>query len=213
MKKIRLFIGLSVALFCATGCAWADIKLPEPQKVGGPGIFAQIEARASGTRNAFPEGNISLQEISTVLWASSGRNRDDSGWVVPTAMGRDPYVLIYVLSREGVFLYDRKMHELKQLSIGDARFEVSDDGFVRSAPYVLFHVANAKALTQFPDSSQAQSVADILSGAMSQNAYLAADALGISTRYMITFKRDAVKQALNLAEGDRVICIMPFGKR
>jgi nitroreductase len=56
-------------------------------------------------------------------------------------------------------------------------------------------------------------LAYIASGAMTQNVYLAADALGISGRYIISMKADSLKQALKLKDSDSPLCIMPLGKR
>jgi nitroreductase len=55
-------------------------------------------------------------------------------------------------------------------------------------------------------------LAYIASGAMTQNAYLAAAALGIGGRYMLTMNTDAVKRALKLGDTDSPLCIMPLGK-
>jgi nitroreductase len=57
------------------------------------------------------------------------------------------------------------------------------------------------------------SLAYTAAGAMSQNIYLAADALGISTRYMVSMKTDAVIKELRLDAADTPICIMPIAKR
>ena len=53
----------------------------------------------------------------------------------------------------------------------------------------------------------------IATGAMTQQIYLAADSLGISVRYMILMKADAIKSKLRLKELEAPLCLLPMGKR
>jgi nitroreductase len=57
------------------------------------------------------------------------------------------------------------------------------------------------------------SLAYTAAGAMSQNIYLAADALGISARYKVSMKADAVRRELRLDAADTPLCIIPIAKR
>lgn len=190
----------------------ASFALPAPQKSGGEGIFDALSHRASGTRSAFPHGDISAQELSTILWAASGLNRPEKGWTVPMAMGSEPYCKVYVLGKDGVFLYDWKQHALTTVSKGDARLEVSGQKFVAEAPYVLLFVADGKSLGAMNDPRAAE-WSPVLVGAMTQNVYLAAGSMGINARYMASLKEDAARAALRLAPADTPICIMPLGKK
>jgi hypothetical protein len=189
-----------------------SFTLPAPQKSGGAGVFDALAGRASGTRSNFPNGDISAQELSTILWAASGLNRPEKGWTVPMAAGKEPYCKVYVLGKDGVFLYDWKGHALNTVSKGDARLAVSGQEFVAGAPYVLLFVADGKAL----DAAGGQRAAGwglVLTGAMTQDVYLAAGSLGIGARYMASMKEDPVRDALKLDATDTPICIMPLGKK
>ena len=84
MKKSLMFVMVfSTLLFTAsTACAQSG-KLPAPQITGGVPTLEAIENRASPASAQFPTGEISRQELSTLLWAAGGRNRGGSGWTVP----------------------------------------------------------------------------------------------------------------------------------
>jgi nitroreductase len=193
--------------------AWADVKLPEPKKEGGEAIFALLERRASGGRNNFPSGDISIDDLSSILWSATGRNRGGSGWTVPLAGGREPYVDIYAVKSDGVFRYDWKDHSLAEISDKDVRTGISGDGFVQNSACVLVFVTAAEGLGSMARLNEGNALAYIATGAMSQNIYLAADSLGISTRYMVSMKLDGVKKELKLGGSAEPLCILPLGGR
>ncbi|MDR1728797.1 MAG: nitroreductase family protein [Acidobacteriota bacterium] len=208
MKEGLFTIAALVALLATAVCACAQsqsTKLPAPQTAGGVPVLDAIENRASAVSGRFPTGAVSEQELATLLWAASGRNRGGEGWTVPTAMGLDPYVSVYVASKDGAFLYDGKGHALERLSTGDARAKVSSQPFANSAPYILVFVIKGKDGVNY--------FGQALAGAMTQNVYLAAQGLGIGVRFMATMEQENVRKELKLAEDDVPVNIMPVGKR
>jgi nitroreductase len=206
--KMKLLFAVGVltimAITASIACA-QSIKLPEPQKTGGVPALEAIENRASPLGAQFPTGAISQNELSTLLWAASGRNRGGNGWTVPTAMGLDPYVSVYVASKDGMFLYNGKNHELEQLSAGDNRTKVTSQSFAHTAPYILIFVTRGK--------SGGAAFGQALAGAMTQNVYLAAQSLNIGARFMATMQQDFVRRELKLADDDVPVNIMPLGKK
>jgi nitroreductase len=164
-----------------------------------------LEKRASGTRNAFPTGAVSDQELATILWAATGRNRNGSGWTVPVGMGRPPHVKVYVVKNDGAFIYNWQKHALGELTKKNIKAEVTQDDFVKNSAVILVFVADAAA-------NKRAEMDNILVGAMSQNVYLAADALGIKTRYLMTLKADGIRKELKLNKTDVPLCIMPLAK-
>jgi len=209
-KNLLLFAAVfsavfSVLLFTASIACAQSVKLPAPQTTGGVPTLEAIENRASPASAQFPTGEISRQELSTLLWAASGRNRDGKGWTVPTAMGMDPYVSVYVASKDGMFLYNGKEHSLEQLSAGDARAKVSAQSFANSAPYILVFVVKGK--------ESGAIFGQALVGAMTQNVYLASQSLNIGARFMATMQQEVARKELKLADEDVAVCIMPLGKR
>lgn len=209
---------LAFLVLCAAGVAVAAetaavVKLPDPQTSGGPGIFDMLENRSSAPGGSFPTGAILMEELSTLLWSASGMNRSGRGWIVPMAMGREPYCKVYVTGEEGTFLYDWKTHSLIETSKKDARKDVGAQSFAATAPYILIFTTDGKGLGGSRDVRRAEDWAQVLVGAMTQDVYLAAEALGIGTRYMANLDADAVRSVCALAEKDVPVCIMPIGKR
>ncbi|MDR2779813.1 MAG: nitroreductase family protein [Synergistaceae bacterium] len=212
-RKTVLFLFFLICFTIAASEALAGVKLPDPKKGGGEGVFSLLEKRASGTRGDFPAGEISRDELSVILWAASGLNRGGKGWTVPMAGGKPPYVKIYAVTPDGAFLYDWKEHSLSEVTGENVLSEITGDGFAQKAPCVLVFVSDTGDLGNMSSFNAGDTLAYIASGAMTQNVYLAADALGISGRYMISMKTDGVRQALKLQSGDNPLCVMPLGKR
>ena len=215
MKFRFRYVVLAVFLLSLAGVVVAEaaetIKLPDPQTTGGPGVFDMLKSRASATGSAFPTGKISRKELSTLLWAATGLNRPNKGWTVPLGRGVEPYCRGYVTGEEGTFIYDWKTHSLVETSKEDGRSAVGTQAFVAAASHVLIIASDGKAIEAL--GPRAADWGAVAAGAMSQNVYLAADALGIGTRYIVGLNADAVRSLCALDPADVPLCIMPMGKR
>lgn len=211
-KKLFCF-GILFLFFAIAQNLLADVKLPDPIKTGGTGIFTLLEQRASGTRNAFPTGKISDTELATILWAATGLNRNGKGWTVPMGQGNKPYVKIYAVRPDGVYYYDWNTHTLKTITDKNVMKEINNDGFVQASPVVLIFVSDPSEIGGMARLNEGNSVAFTLTGAMAQDIYLASDSIGISTRYMVSFNTDKIKSIFGLKDGEVPLCIMPLGKR
>lgn len=210
-KRVFALCSFCFLFFLPCGPLAAE-KLPEPRKTGGPGVLAAIEERASGMKSTFPKGAVSDEELSTLLWACAGRNRGGKGWTIPTVMSKQPYVDIYVVSAKGAYLYDGQEHGLSEVAKGDLKKQIVDNNFAEEAPYVFVFVSRGEKHGFFAKQDPNRSIAYVAVGAMTQNLYLAANALGISARYMLSFKADEVRSGLRLGEDDIPLCILPLGK-
>ena len=211
-KRLCVFLLAAVVLF-PIGSASADVSLPAPQRTGGSGVFDVLGSRASAVGGDFASmKDVSLENLSTVLWAATGLNRGEKGWTVPMAMGMEPYVKIYVARSDGTFLYDWRTHALKEVSKEDVRGRVGKQDFVAKAPCTLIFVSDSAALSRkFKDDDDAEEFAAVAAGAMTQNVYLASGALGIGTRYIRSARDDEIEGILSLPDDDEVLCIMPMG--
>jgi nitroreductase len=187
--------------------------LPKPVREGGKGVFAAIEARASALQSQFPVNPISMQDLGALLWAAAGRNRNGNGWVVPTAMGKDPYCTVYVAKSDGVFRYDGKNHSLTAIGRENIIPVLSRQEFVAKAPIVLIFVLDGEKLSSFGDPVRRASFGYILAGAMTEQVYLAADSLNIGVRYLATLNADVVRAKLGLSAADEPVCLLPMGHR
>jgi nitroreductase len=190
--------------------ASADVELPAPRTEGGEGIFSVLKNRASAGGSNYPTGQVSPEELSTLLWAATGLNRP-KGWTVPMAMGREPYCKVYVAGADGVFLYDWSRNALKEISANDIRSSIGRQAFVANSSHVLIFVLDGVAVEGF--GARGADWGYVAVGAMTQDVYLAAEALGIGARYMASLSLDVAHEALKLDEKDVPVCIIPIAKR
>ena len=212
-KRLYVFLLVAVVLL-PVGAASADVSLPAPQRTGGSGVFDALGSRASAVGADFASmKDVSLENLSTVLWAATGLNREEKGWTVPMAMGMEPYVKVYVARSDGTFLYDWRAHALEEVSKEDVRGRVGKQDFVAKAPCTLIFVSDSAALSRKFKDDDGEEFAAVAAGAMTQNVYLVSGALGIGTRYIRSARDDEIERILSLPDDDEVLCIMPMGVR
>jgi SagB-type dehydrogenase family enzyme len=194
--------------------AFADIDLVDPKKEGGIGIFEALNLRASAKGGSFPSGELSNEELSQILWAASGLNRDGKGWTVPFAMGTKPYCKIYVAIDKGVFLYDWENNKLKEVSEKDIRSKIANQEFAKTSPCHLIFVTDMEILRNVynRDKELAYHFASVTTGAMTQSIYLAAASLNLGARYIYGIDRALIHEELKLPKDDSAICILLVGK-
>ena len=201
MKKI-LTAAIFALLITASAAHAADIMLTTPTKTGGPSVLEAISNRQSAT--VFARRDVDLKELSTILWAATGKNREPKGWTIPLAMGQSPYVSVYVITKDGCFLYDWEKGMLKQTSDKKMLTKAGTQAFVGTAPVILVFTTKGSG-------PRIDNWAEIAVGAMSQNVYLAAEALDMKTRFVVSFNKMALIDALNIGPLSRIIAIMPIG--
>lgn len=209
MKKLALSCIIAVTISVASCTYSAETPpLPAPQKSGGIGLLDAFEARASGT--AFT-GAVTDAELATVLWAATGRNRDGGGWTVPMAMSKPPYVKVYVVGQNGVHLYDKDNHALIKISDDDIRGDLGQQGFTRKAYYNLIFAIDGDGAREAGKQNW-QRLGDLAIGAMTEHVYLAAAALDLQTRFVMSFNMDLAKKALDMADNDDPIALLTLGR-
>ena len=94
------------------------MELPAPNKTGGMPLMQALNARRS-TKTNYSGAALSAQQLSDLLWATWGANREDGRRTAPTAMNRQD-VRVYVALENGVWQYDAG-HALIKVLVGDWR--------------------------------------------------------------------------------------------
>jgi SagB-type dehydrogenase family enzyme len=192
--------------------AWADIDLPAPETQGGIGILDALKKRSSAAGGDFSLAEVSLGELSTVLWAATGLNRGGTGWTVPMAEGLPPYIKVYVAGNQGVFLYDPKNNKLVEISSNNIKGTIGAQAFVAKAYYILIFVTDPEVLKQLRNQDAADEFSAVLTGAMTQNIYLVATSLNLGARYIHSMKVPQIKTSLELEENETPLALMLIGK-
>jgi nitroreductase len=221
--KSNFFAALFMSVFAlfAMTSAQAEpassIALPSPQKDGGKPVLEAVAARVSAPSSAsgsgFPSKDIPQEELSTLLWSASGKNRADK-WVIPFGMGVEPYVDIYVAGKEGIYRYVWQDLSLKLVAAGDYRSRISPQSFAGVASHIFIFVSNKAPLKKKNGSPQHWvKWTHVATGAMTQQLYLVSDSLGIGARYAETMDVGFVRRTLNIPTDEEPICIFALGKR
>jgi len=115
MKKLLLTLITIMAI--STFISAQDIKLPEPEKNIGKPLMQALNERKSSRE--FSDKELSLQQLSNLLWAANGFNREDKR-TAPTARNCQELEL-YVVLKEGIYFYNAKEYQLSLIKKGDYR--------------------------------------------------------------------------------------------
>ena len=150
---------------------------------------ALLERQSART---FTERPLTREEVSRLLWATTGANREDGRRTIPSAQAKYPVDLLVALP-EGVYRYEPKEHRLARVIAEDIRAKIpSQDPFKKAAMIVLYVINK--------DKSSRIEWADLEIGCMGQNLYLEAAALGMGSRIIANIKTEDVTKILSLKE-------------
>ncbi len=186
----------------------STIKLNAPNKDRGSSIMKALENRHSVRE--FSTTKLSLQDLSDLLWAAIGVNREDGRRTAPTAQNKQD-LDVYVIMQEGAYLYDAKAHELKPVAKGDHRPLIADvQQSINDAPVCLLMVSD---LSRFGDMDEAskKEFGAISAGVVSQNISLFCAGCGLVTVPRAYMKKDELSKVLNLTKTQVPILNNPVG--
>ena len=125
------------------------IKLSSPDKNRGSSVMKALSDRHSDREYAAKE--LSLQDLSDLLWAANGINRPDGKRTAPSTLNKQD-IDIYVIMKEGAYLYDAKANNLQPIAKGDHRAAVAgSQDFVKSAPVSLVLVSDLSRFGNIAD--------------------------------------------------------------
>lgn len=179
------------------------VKLPSPEK--DKGVLITLEHRASAKAQDFAAGkSVSTENMATLLWAASGKNRNGLGFTTPFAKGKEPYVRVYVAGKHGVSLYNWAEGSVTEVLNDDIRKDIAKQDFVKASPQVLIFVIDAE---------KAEKYGEVAVGAMTQNIYLAAYELNVMTRYIAFINAEEISKKLKLSKNFVPIAVMPVAQK
>ncbi len=167
------------------------VELPAPQKTGGLSMLESLAKRHVERR--FDSRPLPMQEVSNILWAACGVNRDDGRLTVPTAMNYQR-IGVYAVLPDGVYRYDAGQNVLEQVLQGDY-LKQYDNG----APMVLLHVAQ-----------ESDHYSPFHIGSMYENVALYCASAGLAN-VMKAQETNRLDGKLPLPEGWKVYMIQPVG--
>jgi len=131
-ERHRIFINLRsgfllISALLLITISWAQaqelkpIKLIDPDKKGGMPLMEALSLRASV--RSWSDKEISMKDLSNMLWAADGINRPDGKRTASSATdARD--IDVYVFMKEGIYLYNAADHVLTPVINGDYRNKI-----------------------------------------------------------------------------------------
>ena len=188
--------------------AGADIALKKPQAHLGVDIMKALQMRKS--TKSYITREIGSEALSNILWASHGVNRENGKRTAPSSYGKY-YMDLYVVSNEGVHLYDPDKHSLSLVSNENIKTLIAKQKYVGEASHIIVMVTDLTRYHQLVKEPFKLPIAYATAGCISQNIYLTAGAMDLGTCFVVGMKADVIKDKLQLQEHQVPIVIMPLG--
>ena len=170
------------------------ITLPAPRTTGGKPLMEALKLRHS-TREFAPD-KLSMQTLSSLLWAGWGINRPDGSRTAPSASNRQE-IDVYVVMENGAFVYDAKANILKPVASGDLRKLAGQQPFVAEAPLNLVYVGD---FARWPgdEENNKLTTTNVNTGFIAENVYLFCASEGLATVIRAMVPKPELSKALNL---------------
>lgn len=187
------------------------IKLNAPDMGRGMSVMQALLARKS--ERLFANKELSLQDLSDILWAANGINRPETGYrTAPSALNAQD-VDIYVALPHGTYLYRADTRELEPVIEGDQRLWVADQqDFMVNAPAFFVFVADVSRYPYGDDETRIRMGAyDV--GIVSQNVSLFCASVGLATVPRASMDIDKLREILRLKPSQYPMMNNPVGYR
>ncbi|MGL4209050.1 MAG: nitroreductase family protein [Candidatus Adiutrix sp.] len=147
-------------------------------------LLQAIERRNSASRGSFTGKEISEDALQLLGWAATGKNRDGTGFVIPLAMGAEPYVSLYLVQESGVRRFLWESNSFENVIDDNILNQISSD---QKASAVFIYIIEKDKV---PSGNMNWAWHTI--GAMSEHQYLVADEFDIQARFMASIDADKV---------------------
>jgi len=206
MTKLSLW-SLAALLFAGQSAPPGAIELPAPRKTGGLPLMEALARRA--TSREFDARELPMDHLSNALWAGFGVNRPDGKRTAPSSHDRRE-TEIYVLLKQGAYVYDATKHRLTPVLAEDIRALGGKQDFVRDAPVTLVFVADLAKMGDSP-APEKETTAAIDSGFISQNIYLYCASEGLATGVRAWVDQEALGKRLGLRPDQRITAAQSIG--
>lgn len=162
------------------------------------------------------QGDITLEEISQILWAAQGITDASRGFRTAPSAGALYPLEIYLVTREGIFHYDYNAHALVQTYKGDIRKSLAkaavEQEWVEKAPATLVITAVFER-TMWKYGERGIGYVYMEVGHVAQNVYLQSVSLGLGSVAVGAFYDEQVQRLLNLSSEYKPIYMISIGRR
>ena len=232
MKKQGLLFIFSFCVFClvlflpvsaVSGKDAGDlaiINLPDPVLKGDLSVEECIASRRSV--RSYSDKELSLEQISQLLWAAQGITNDRGYRSAPSAGAKFPLEIYLVVKQgskklpAGIYHYQIGKHTLKQVKKGDFSETLCvaalGQSSVSDAPVNILITAFYER-TAVKYKGRAPQYVHIEVGAVCQNIYLQCESLKLGTVCIGAFYDEKVQEVLGVSDDCIPLLIMPVGNK
>lgn len=187
------------------------IILPAPDTKGNVTVEAAISKRRSV--RAFSDKELTLKEISQLLWAAQGITDKKGHRSSPSAGALYP-LEIYLTKKDGLYKYIPDGHKIRRVSDKDLRNSLQSAAFSQSSVStasvdIIICAVYERVKSRYAD--RGTRYTDIEVGHAAQNVHLQAIALGLDSVPIGAFNDNAVFKLLSLPEDETPLYIIPVG--
>ncbi|MDR1037644.1 MAG: nitroreductase family protein [Deltaproteobacteria bacterium] len=188
--SLILAIALSWSMSAPPAMAQDTVQLSAVEKTGGKPLMEALAARHS--ERSFKEDALTDKQLSEILWAAYGVNREDGKRVIPTSRGRNE-LAVYAVLKTGVYLYDPAQNALTLALAGDHTAKYA------KSPLTVLYAAPDNTTGGFHAGSAYQGV----------GLYCASEGLANVVK---STGADELKGQLTLPDGFQVLVVQSIGQ-
>ncbi len=193
------------------------IVLPLPLQTDSASLQDCIRQRRSV--RSFRDRNLTMDDLSRLLWAAQGITEADGRRSVPSAGALYPLELYSVIGRVtgmalGVYRYLATSNEMTLIAHGFQREKLAEaargqDWIATAAAVVCIAAVFARTTARY--GARGRGYVYMEAGHAAQNLMLQAVELGLGTTMVGAFDDEAVADALHLSPDETPLCLLPVG--
>ena len=218
-RFINYFLSLLLVFFSFGGFMNRKevISLPSPNTKGNVSLEEAINKRHS-VRN-FLNKDIRIEKLSQILWVAYGIKKNSldaissASRTVPSAGACYPFE-IYVVKKDGLFLYIPKGHRIEKVLNEDLRKELANaclgQYFISEAPVSVIICFNEERIS-YKYGRRGRRYGNFEAGHIAQNIVLKAVTLDLGSVPIGAFDEGKVKTLLQLPDVLEPVYILPIG--
>ena len=208
---MKIFLSLCTIVLFYFGNTMAQdlqpVKLNAPDKTRGTAVMKALSERKSVRE--FDTKDLSLQDLSDLLWAANGINREDGKRTAPSARNVQD-IDVYVIRKDGAYIYNAENHALNPVAKGDFRKAVGgQQEFVQNVPVCLVLVTNLDKMGEITEYTKMMAAVD--GGIVCQNINIFCSAVGLATVPRAWMNKDELSQILKLKDTQVLLMNNPVG--
>lgn len=208
MRKVAILFTLMLLSSTLNANIMKVIELNPPSAKIDADVMEALRNRQS--TKGFSSKELTLQQLSDLLWSANGYNREDKR-TAPSAMNRQE-IDIYVCMEDGVYRYHPKENQLRQIYQKDVRpLIAADQEYVLEAPVCLLLVADMERFGGSDANAIMTTAYD--AGIVSQNVYIYCAGEGLGAVVRRWMKIEDLQDALNLPKHHVIHLNMAIGHK